>query len=214
MNCPFCGYEDVRVVDSRPHEDKIRRRRECARCNKRFTTYEIIETPILMVKKKDNSFETFSRDKLFRGILSAIKKRPVSIEQITRIVDKIETFCANEKKSEISTSEIGTMVLDELRKIYAILACFGILFFLPLIAAPKSKFARFYANQGFILFLFGIVAGVVIRLLSFIPLVGTIVSWVLGIIELFLFIFALVNACQGKAKELPVIGGLINVFNK
>ena len=73
--------------------------------------------PIREEKKKDNSFETFSRDKLFRGILSAIKKRPVSIEQITRIVDKIETFCANEKKSEISTSEIGTMVLDELRSI-------------------------------------------------------------------------------------------------
>ena len=117
MNCPFCGYEDVRVVDSRPHEDKIRRRRECARCNKRFTTYEIIETPILMVKKKDNSFETFSRDKLFRGILSAIKKRPVSIEQITHIVDKIEISCANEKKSEMSTAEIGTMVLAELRNI-------------------------------------------------------------------------------------------------
>ena len=73
--------------------------------------------PIREEKKKDNSFETFSRDKLFRGILSAIKKRPVSIEQITRIVDKIETFCANEKKSEISTSEIRTMVLDELRSI-------------------------------------------------------------------------------------------------
>lgn len=117
MNCPFCGYEDVRVVDSRPHNDKIRRRRECARCNKRFTTYEVIEMPILMVKKKDKSFETFSRDKLLRGLLIAVKKRPVSLEQITSIVDKVEATCANEKKSEISTSEIGTMVLDQLRDI-------------------------------------------------------------------------------------------------
>ena len=123
-------------------------------------------------------------------------------EEFNKIVDTPDT-----------TGEFNTQDIQE-NKIYAILACFGILFFLPLIAAPKSKFARFYANQGFILFLFGIVAGVVIRLLSFIPLVGTIVSWVLGIIELFLFIFAIVNACQGKAKELPVIGGLINVFNK
>jgi transcriptional repressor NrdR len=117
MNCPYCNYEDIRVVDSRPHEKKIRRRRECARCKKRFTTYEVIEMPILMVRKKDNSIETFSRDKLMHGILNSIKKRPVSMEQITSVVDKVENYCANEKKTETTTSEIGNLVLEELKNI-------------------------------------------------------------------------------------------------
>ena len=117
MKCPFCSWEDIRVVDSRPQNEKIRRRRECARCHKRFTTYETIEMPMLMVEKKDKSFYPFNRDKLFRGIFNAIKKRPVSMEQVTSIVDKIESKCANQKKAIISTADIGDSVLADLKQI-------------------------------------------------------------------------------------------------
>lgn len=112
-----------------------------------------------------------------------------------------------------STGDYDTQDIKD-NKVYAVLACFGILFFLPLIAAPNSKFGRFWANQGFILLLFAIVVMVISKILSFIPLVGSIVSWLLSMIGLIFFIIALVNAAQGKAKEIPVIGGLINVFNK
>lgn len=113
MKCPYCGYEDQKVVDSRPNGDKIRRRRECLKCHKRFTTYEVVEKPLIMVKKKDKSYEPFDRDKLIRGILSAIKKRPVSTDRISKIADDIEKKCSTQVK-EITTSQIGDIVLENL----------------------------------------------------------------------------------------------------
>ena len=78
MKCPYCGYEDLKVIDSRPADDKTRRRRECNRCGERFTTYEAVEAPLLMVEKRDGSVQLFDKAKLINGIVSAIKKRPVS----------------------------------------------------------------------------------------------------------------------------------------
>lgn len=115
MKCPYCNHEDTRVIDSRPCENKKRRRRECPKCGKRFTTYEVIEKPTLMVVKKDGSFELFDRAKLIKGLESAIKKRPVSVEQISRLVDNIENTYANKMQTETTTSEIGDMVLMGLR---------------------------------------------------------------------------------------------------
>lgn len=117
MKCPFCGYEDTKVIDSRPCEGKKRRRRECAQCGKRFTTYEIVERPTLMVCKKDGSFEPFDRAKLISGISSATKKRAVKPELIERIVDDIENTMANQMRTEITTAEIGDSVLAALKDI-------------------------------------------------------------------------------------------------
>ena len=90
MRCPFCGFEDTKVIDSRSIDLKKRRRRECTNCSKRFTTYETIDKPLLMVEKKDGSFEPFNRNKLITGIYSAIKKRPVSVDDVSKIADEIE----------------------------------------------------------------------------------------------------------------------------
>ncbi len=117
MKCPFCGFEDTKVIDSRPSEEKKRRRRECTNCGKRFTTYEIIEKPLLVVLKRDGSFEPFDRSKLISGILTAIKKRPVSLESVSRLVDNIENNYANQLKNQATTQEIGDMVLSELKKL-------------------------------------------------------------------------------------------------
>lgn len=117
MKCPFCGYEDTKVIDSRPSEGKKRRRRECSQCGKRFTTYEVIEKPTLMVDKRDGSFEPFDRDKLIKGIQSAIKKRPVSVEQLNNLVDNIENYYANNMLTETTTSEIGDRVLAGLKEL-------------------------------------------------------------------------------------------------
>lgn len=117
MKCPFCNYEDTKVIDSRPSEGKKRRRRECTQCGKRFTTYEIVEKPILMVSKKDGSFEPFDRAKLIAGITTATKKRAISLADIEGIVDSIENKMANEMRSEISTAEIGDAVLSALKDI-------------------------------------------------------------------------------------------------
>ena len=117
MKCPFCGFEDTKVIDSRPSDDKKRRRRECTNCSKRFTTYEIIEKPLLMVSKKDGSFEPFDRNKLIAGILSAIKKRPISLEDVNMLVDNIENFYANQLKNQASAQEIGDKVLMGLKKL-------------------------------------------------------------------------------------------------
>ena len=84
MRCPFCGYEDTKVIDSRPADGKKRRRRECTNCQKRFTTFEVVERPLLMVVKRDGSFEPFDRQKLIAGIYSAVKKRPVSVDAVSR----------------------------------------------------------------------------------------------------------------------------------
>ena len=117
MKCPFCGYEDTKVIDSRPSEDRKRRRRECTNCSKRFTTYEIIEKPLLMVLKKDESFEPFDRNKLIAGILSAIKKRPITLEDVTTLVDNIENSYANQLRNQVTAQEIGDMVLAGLKKL-------------------------------------------------------------------------------------------------
>ena len=115
MRCPFCNYEDTKVIDSRPSEEKKRRRRECSNCGKRFTTYEVVEKPSLMVYKKDGSFEPFDRNKLIKGLQNAIKKRPVSVEQVSELVDNIENSYANAMQTETTTSEIGDMVLKGLK---------------------------------------------------------------------------------------------------
>lgn len=120
MYCPFCGERDTRVLDSRPSETKIRRRRECARCGKRFTTYEVVERPLLMVQKKDGSFEAFDRNKLITGIFNAIKKRPVSMEQVSAMIDQLENQYANEMRSTVTSSEIGNMVMEMLKQIDAV----------------------------------------------------------------------------------------------
>ncbi len=115
MKCPFCNYADTKVVDSRPSDEKKRRRRECVKCGKRFTTYEVVEKPLLMVYKKDGSFEPFDRMKLLKGIQTAIKKRPVSVESIMDLVDNIENTYANAMLTETTTNEIGDKVLAGLK---------------------------------------------------------------------------------------------------
>lgn len=117
MRCPFCNYEDTKVIDSRPSDEKKRRRRECVKCGKRFTTYEVVEKPLLMVYKRDGSFEPFDRDKLLKGIQTAIKKRPVSVENILALVDDIENTYANAMQTETTTNEIGDKVLAGLKKL-------------------------------------------------------------------------------------------------
>ncbi|MBQ7187531.1 MAG: transcriptional repressor NrdR [Ruminococcus sp.] len=117
MRCPFCNFEDTKVIDSRPSEGKKRRRRECTNCGKRFTTYEVVEKPLLMVYKKDGSFEPFDKAKLFKGLQTAIKKRPVSVEQVNALVDDIENTYANAMQTETTTSEIGDRVLAGLKKL-------------------------------------------------------------------------------------------------
>ena len=120
MKCPYCGCADTKVLDSRSLEKKKRRRRECPSCLKRFTTYEVLDVPLLMVKKKDGSFEPFDKNKLIKGIYSAIKKRPVSVEDVTKIVSDIETSFANDMKNQITTTEIGDIVLEKMKDLDAI----------------------------------------------------------------------------------------------
>lgn len=117
MKCPYCGFDDSKVVDSRPTDEKIRRRRECIKCHVRFTTYEAIEKPLLMVEKRDGTFEPFDRSKLIKGIFTAIKKRPVTIDQVSRIADFVENHYANELKTVASSKEIGEIILNKLRDI-------------------------------------------------------------------------------------------------
>lgn len=117
MKCPFCSFEDTKVVDSRPVDGKKRRRRECGRCGRRFTTYEAVEMPVLLVLKRDNTIELFDRNKLIKGLSTAVKKRPVSVEDINRIVDSIESGFANSMQDRITSREIGDIVLQELKKI-------------------------------------------------------------------------------------------------
>ena len=117
MHCPICGFDDSKVTDTRHLSDRIKRRRECIKCRGRFTTYEVVEIPLLMVEKRDGGFETFDRSKLIKGIFSAIKKRPVTIDQVEEIADFVENFCANEMLNTIKSSEIGDLVLNMLRDI-------------------------------------------------------------------------------------------------
>lgn len=119
MKCPFCGNPDSKVVDSRPTEDgeRIRRRRECIACQKRFTTFEIIETTPIMVKKKDGSIQAFNRDKLLNGMIKSCEKRPVSTQDLEKAVDSIEYKIVNSLKSEVSSIDLGEMVMEELKKL-------------------------------------------------------------------------------------------------
>lgn len=119
MKCPFCGYEESKVIDSRPTDEgeRIRRRRECIKCAKRFTTYEIIESVPILVVKKDKSREAFDRDKLIRGMVRACEKRHVSMDTIENAVDEIEVSLQNSLDREVSSVKIGELVMDKLKEI-------------------------------------------------------------------------------------------------
>lgn len=116
MKCPFCGEVDTKVVDSRPMDGgaKIKRRRQCLACNKRFNTFEMIDTVPLMVTKKGGSIELFNREKLIRGIIRATEKRPVTMAMVEELVARIETNLRNGMGAEITTGEIGDLVMQEL----------------------------------------------------------------------------------------------------
>ena len=115
MKCPYCGYSESKVIDSRPTDEgeRIRRRRECLNCAKRFTTYEVIETVPVVVVKKDKSREAFDRNKLLNGLLRACEKRPVPLETLERIVDEIETLLQNSLDREVPSTLIGTYAMDK-----------------------------------------------------------------------------------------------------
>ena len=119
MKCPFCNTPDTKVIDSRPSEDNssIRRRRQCIKCNKRFTTYEKLETMPLMVIKKDNSREAYDRSKIEAGIIRSCHKRPVSSIQIEELLNDIETHIFAMEEREIPTSVIGEMVMERLKNL-------------------------------------------------------------------------------------------------
>lgn len=122
MKCPFCGEDNTRVIDSRPADDNssIRRRRLCDACQKRFTTYEKLETIPLVVIKKDNNREQYDRSKIEAGVLRACHKRPISINQINELVDAVETEIFNREEREISSKEIGEMVMERLKNLEAV----------------------------------------------------------------------------------------------
>lgn len=119
MRCPFCGYAESKVIDSRPAEEgaTIRRRRECLTCQKRFTTYEIMERLPLVVVKRDGSRQTFDKIKVMNGMLRACEKRPVSIQSLEKIADEIEQELQNSLEREVSTTEIGEMVMSKLKNV-------------------------------------------------------------------------------------------------
>ena len=119
MRCPFCDNEDSKVIDSRPSDEgrAIRRRRECEKCGKRFTTYEKVEATILMIIKKDGSREAFDRDKLMSGIIKACEKRPVSMDDIEKVVNEIERGLNNLMQKEVQSTFIGELVMDQLKEL-------------------------------------------------------------------------------------------------
>lgn len=119
MKCPFCAFQESKVIDSRPTDEgeKIRRRRECISCGKRFTTYEIMETTPLMVIKKDKSRELFDKNKLLSGFLTACEKRKVSLAQLEAAVDDIEMSLQNTLEREVSSEQIGEMAMEKLKDI-------------------------------------------------------------------------------------------------
>lgn len=121
MRCPTCGHPDSKVIDSRPTEEgSIRRRRECQRCNRRFTTYEIFDVVPIMVTKKDGSQEMFDKNKIYSGVVKSCYKRPVSKEQIDALVADVEQEVKNSLKDGVTSSEIGVMVMDRLRALDAV----------------------------------------------------------------------------------------------
>ena len=117
MRCPKCAFPESRVVDSRPTDEGgcIRRRRECLNCQHRFTTYERIEEIPIMVIKKDGSRQTFDRAKLLNGIVRACEKRPVPVDQIERVADEIEQELQSSLEREVSSAQIGEMIMDRLK---------------------------------------------------------------------------------------------------
>ncbi|MBC8571788.1 transcriptional regulator NrdR [Jingyaoa shaoxingensis] len=117
MKCPFCNQDDTRVVDSRPVDDNssIRRRRMCDACGKRFTTYEKVETIPLIVIKKDQNREQYDRRKIENGVIRACYKRPISAQQITKVVDQIENQVFGREEREVSSEVIGELVMDQLK---------------------------------------------------------------------------------------------------
>ena len=119
MKCPFCGYSESKVIDSRPAEEgtTIRRRRECLSCQRRFTTYEIVERMPLVVIKRDGSRQSFDKMKLINGMLRACEKRPVSLNQLEQIADEIEQELQGGLEREISTVNIGEMVMSRLKDV-------------------------------------------------------------------------------------------------
>ena len=122
MKCPYCNEADTKVIDSRPADDNssIRRRRQCERCGKRFTTYEKLETMPLMVIKKDESRETYDRSKIEKGVLLACHKRPISADTISKLVDEVEIEIFAREEKEISTSLIGELIMDRLKDLDAV----------------------------------------------------------------------------------------------
>lgn len=119
MKCPFCFYAESKVIDSRPTDEgaKIRRRRECLGCEKRFTSYEIVETAPMMVVKKDKSRQFFDRGKLLAGLTRACEKRPISIAQLEKAVDAIQTGLLNTMEREVPSSRIGELAMEQLKQI-------------------------------------------------------------------------------------------------
>ena len=119
MKCPFCFYEESKVIDSRPTDEgeRIRRRRECLKCGKRFTTYEIIETVPVIVIKRDKSRQVFDRSKILSGLLRACEKRPVSIETLEKIVDEMEFTLQNSPDREVPSERIGELAMEKLKDI-------------------------------------------------------------------------------------------------
>ena len=117
MKCPFCGYEESKVVDSRPTDEgsRIRRRRECLKCQKRFTTYEVIESLPIIVVKKDESREAFDRNKLINSMVRAFDKRQVASADLERIATEIEQSLQNSLEREVSTDRIGMLVMERLK---------------------------------------------------------------------------------------------------
>jgi len=115
MRCPYCGFEDTKVIDSRDSEEGIRRRRECLACGERFTTFERVQTVGLQVVKKDGRREDFSREKLLLGIRRACEKRPLPVGAIEAVVDDIEATLQAQGKAEVPSSLIGELVMDHLR---------------------------------------------------------------------------------------------------
>ncbi|NLB23104.1 MAG: transcriptional repressor NrdR [Clostridium sp.] len=119
MKCPYCGYLESKVIDTRPTEDgtSVRRRRECMECTKRYTTYEKVETLPILVIKKDNSREPFDKEKIISGLVRATQKRPVSMQQMQNISDDIERSISNRMMTEIPSDDIGNMVMERLKSV-------------------------------------------------------------------------------------------------
>jgi transcriptional repressor NrdR len=117
MKCPHCGFQESKVVDSRHSEDgtSIRRRRECLNCQKRFTTYETVESLPIIVVKRDNSRQAFDRNKIMNGMLRACEKRPVSMQDLENAVNEIEALVQNSLEREITTEFIGEQVMEKLK---------------------------------------------------------------------------------------------------